>query len=93
MSYYFSNCNSYRNHPLAVDEKEAPKGYLAVDEKEAPKGYIPVLKSSVVKDNSNVCNYCDWRTDFSISSSVCSCMSDKRKDGCSVVFKKIARSK
>lgn len=66
---------------------------LIIDIKDSPIGYYPVLKDSVLPSNMslapksmNSCNYCDWRKDCS---SIVSCMSYKRLDECSVVFKKI----
>jgi len=60
------------------------------DPKEAPEGYAPVTKASL-KDGEgncdNFCNHCDWRRDC--SKAICSCAAHDRKDGMSVVFKKI----
>ena len=76
-------------------QQQAP---AVLDLNEAPEGFIAVLKSDVASDSlGNICRACDWR-------SACNglehrCMpytvvnsTDgrelKRKDGCSVVFKR-----
>lgn len=76
-----------------------------MDSMEAPNGYTAVLKSNIKNNGKNLCSFCDWRsecqkdeTDFSIPNHRCmpySVISLKtgteinRKDGCSVLFKKI----
>lgn len=77
-----------------------------LDRNEAPHGYVAVLKSSVATpDLGNICRACDWRSecqkpDTGFTTSRHRCMSYavgtdggltvQRKDGCSVVFKRIA---
>ena len=65
-----------------------------VDKNEAPPGYCAVLKSDVATPSlGNICRACDWRKNC--DGKVYRCMSYelenglKRKDGCSVVFKKL----
>ena len=66
-------------------ERLTPYGQqVMIDEKEAPDGYSPIPKAAI-RGQTNYCNACDWR---SKCSSAYPCMSDKRKDGISVVFKK-----
>lgn len=59
---------------------------------DAPPGYHPVTKDSVRASgglspnrNQNICTQCDWRKDCC---GEYSCMSYKRVDGVSVVFKR-----
>ena len=68
-----------------------------IDPKEAPQGYFAVLKSAAKpQDGSNICRACDWRPEcdgiercmpYAITSSLDG-SELKRKDGCSVVFKR-----
>lgn len=58
---------------------------------ESPAGYYPVSKESVRQQvgenrNKNICISCDWRK--GCDALICSCMSYRREDGMSVVFKK-----
>ncbi len=79
-------------------QKYLPVSAPVLDPNEAPEGFCAVLKSDVATDSlGNICRACDWR-------SVCNgfehrCMSYtvvsakdgrelKRRDGCSVVFKR-----
>jgi len=57
---------------------------VMVDHEDAPKGYYPVPKDAVPQ-YVNICNACDWRPDCN---GIHPCMSDKRADGISVVFKR-----
>ena len=69
-----------------------------LDPDEAPAGFVAVLKSDVVTaDLGNICRACDWRSDCSgfehrcMSYTVISSRDGrelKRRDGCSVVFKR-----
>lgn len=76
-----------------------------INTNEAPRGFYAVLKSKLPKNNGNLCRFCDWRakcqdpgTDFEDSNNRCmdfpviSANTGReiaRKDGCSVVFKRI----
>ena len=62
--------------------------HFYVDKNNAPAGFYPIPKLSLTENqlSQNICRACDWRPEC--SGSVCSCMSDKRPDGISVVFKK-----
>jgi hypothetical protein len=79
--------------PVA-EESLAPQ----IDPNEAPPGYMAVLKASVATATLvNICRACDWRPEC--DSFAHRCMSYtiissrngselKRRDGCSVVFKR-----
>lgn len=58
-----------------------------VDRAEAPAGYYAYPKSACSHERGNLCRQCDWREDC--TASVMSCMSYGRKDGVSVVFKRV----
>ena len=64
---------------------------VMIDKTDAPKGFYPIPKDSVYNPESlthmypNICMACDWRPDCS---GVHPCMTDKRADGISVVFKR-----
>lgn len=72
-----------------------------LDPSDAPPGYIAVLKTDACpKDsNENCCRFCDWRPECQKGSHTARCMPYPvvltdgslwvRKDGCSVVFKKV----
>ena len=66
---------------------------LVIDATEAPPGFYAVLKSAVANDNANICRQCDWR--MNCNGFTHRCMSYelenglKRKDSCSVVFKRL----
>ena len=78
-----------------------------MDAKEAPIGFYAELKSELPKGKGNLCIFCDWRelcqspeTDFEDSNNRCMSfpvVSAKtgreiaRKDGCSVVFKRVKK--
>lgn len=76
---------SYQDDPLAVDPNEAPPGHYAI-----------AKSKSKPSDGSNICRSCDWRpqcngrdyrcTSYQIETDDGQLL--KRKDGCSVVFKK-----
>jgi hypothetical protein len=73
--------------------------------KEAPAGFYAVPKDQAKVDDSNICRQCDWRpqcnnpeTDFLAQGHRCMAVhvvafrdgkTYSRKDGCSVVFKRI----
>ncbi len=69
-----------------------------LDPNEAPSGYYAVLKADArPSDGGNICRACDWRPDCDgllqrcMSYSVISSRDGselKRRDGCSVVFKR-----
>lgn len=76
-----------------------------INAQEAPQGFYAVLKSSFPKDQGNLCQFCDFREicktdDWDTQNSNNRCMSYpiisfktgktiERKDGCSVVFKRL----
>lgn len=76
-------------------------GLSILDASDAPPGYLAVLKTDACpKDsNENCCRFCDWRPECQKGSHAARCMPYpavlqdgslwERKDGCSVVFKKI----
>jgi hypothetical protein len=69
-----------------------------LDPNEAPEGFIAVFKSDVATDSlGNICRACDWRSDCNGFEHRCmpyTVISSKdgrelkRRDGCSVVFKR-----
>ena len=69
-----------------------------IDSCEAPDGYFAMLKADAKpSDGSNICRACDWRPDCNgfthrcMSYAVISSRDGselKRRDGCSVVFKR-----
>ena len=65
-----------------MDLNEAPKGFFPYPKKEV---YVPSPTSPT--GSMNLCIACDWRS--KCDAKVCSCMSYNRKDGISVVFKKL----
>lgn len=76
-----------------------------VNKQEAPKGFYAIPKSSLPKDQGNLCGFCDFRPtcktkDWGSEDSSNRCMSYpvvsfksgkiiSRADKCSVVFKKV----
>ena len=71
--------------------------YHYIDTKEAPDDFYPVTKYEFLRggNKANVCVNCDWRKDCQTMSTVSdkqNCMPYARKDGVSVVFKKIPES-
>lgn len=76
-------------------QRHAP---VVLDPNEAPEGFIAVLKSDVATDSlGNICRVCDWRSACNgfehrcMSYTVISSKDGrelKRRDGCSVVFKR-----
>ena len=61
-----------------------------IDPTEAPEGYYAVSKKSV-DTGVNFCRHCDWRPNCDGTVRCCDyelANGMKRKDGCSVVFKK-----
>jgi hypothetical protein len=75
-----------------------PSRHGQLDPDEAPPGFIAVLKSNVATAAlGNICRACDWRSACNGLEHRCMpytvvCRIDgrelKRKDGCSVVFKR-----
>ena len=65
---------------VMVDRNDAPKGYYPV-----PKDVVHPINELSPNRNENICKACDWRPNCS---GINPCMSDKRADGISVVFKK-----
>lgn len=69
-----------------------------LDPNEAPEGFIAVFKCDVATDSlGNICRACDWRSDCNGFEHRCmpyTVISSKdgrelkRRDGCSVVFKR-----
>lgn len=76
-------------------------GLSILDASDAPPGYLAVLKTDACpKDsNENCCRFCDWRSECQKGNHAARCMPYpavlqdgslwERKDGCSVVFKKM----
>jgi hypothetical protein len=68
-----------------------------IDKNESPIGYYPVLKPDLRFNTNigNICNLCDWRKDCCANiDNAClkyPCMSDRRKDLMSVLFKRIVK--
>jgi hypothetical protein len=75
MDYYFSRMNARPR----LDAKEAPEGYVAV-EKETVRQY---------PTTPNWCSLCEYRKTCQTAVVLPPCRTDTRKDGCSVVFKRL----
>lgn len=68
---------SAENQKVFIDQTEAPEGFVAVPKDTLKFGNIP-----------NICTVCEWRKGCIETNGSVSCMSDKRKDGIGVFFKK-----
>jgi hypothetical protein len=77
---------------VRLDKERFPHRFC-VDIKEAPKGFYPVKKSEFQDQVANPCSKCDARKlCIANADKWCSnnpCMSDRRKDAMSVIFKKV----
>lgn len=71
---------------------------VMIEKGDAPEGYIAIPKSAIQSEhdpfnfNQNYCNFCDHRKPC-IDGVIHPCMSYARKDGISVLFKKVLDKK
>ena len=71
---------------VMIDQDDAPWGYHPI-----PKELVRPSKHSICTNhNENICRSCDWRPDCQKAGpdNTYFCVSEKRKDGISVVFRK-----